>query len=63
MQVQQIDRLHVEVAKALKDPGVLERLKDYEIFGSSPEEFVAFIRAEIEKTAKIIRASGAKIDS
>lgn len=58
-----VDRLAAEVAKALKDPGVLERLKDYEIFGSSPEEFAAFIRVEIEKTAKIIRASGAKIDS
>ncbi|MET0679423.1 MAG: tripartite tricarboxylate transporter substrate binding protein [Burkholderiales bacterium] len=58
-----IDRLHVEIVKALKDPGVIDRLKDYEIFGSSPEEFAAFIRAEIDKTAKIIRVSGAKIDS
>lgn len=58
-----VDRLHAEIVKALKDPGVLDRLKDYEIFGSSPEEFAAFIRVEIDKTAKIIRASGAKIDS
>jgi len=58
-----IDRLHAEVVKALKDPGVIDRLRDYEIFGSSPEEFAAFIRVEIDKTAKIIRASGAKIDS
>lgn len=58
-----VDRLHAEVVKALKDPTVLDRLKDYEIFGSSPEEFAAFIRVEIDKTAKIIRASGAKIDS
>ena len=42
---------------------MLDRLKDYEIFGSSPDEFAAFIRVEIDKTAKIIRASGAKIDS
>jgi tripartite-type tricarboxylate transporter receptor subunit TctC len=58
-----VDRLHAEIVKALKDPGVLDRLKDYEIFGSSPAEFAAFIRVEIDKTAKIIRASGAKIDS
>jgi tripartite-type tricarboxylate transporter receptor subunit TctC len=58
-----IDRLHAEIVKALKDPGVIDRLKDYEIFGSSPEEFAAFIRVEIDKTAKIIRLSGAKIDS
>ena len=58
-----IGRLHAEIVKALKDPVVLERLADYEIFGSSPEEFAAFIRADIEKTGKIIRASGAKVDS
>jgi tripartite-type tricarboxylate transporter receptor subunit TctC len=57
-----IDRLHTEIVKALKDPGVLARLENYEIFGSSPEEFGQFIRAEIDKTAKIIRTSGAKID-
>jgi tripartite-type tricarboxylate transporter receptor subunit TctC len=58
-----VERLHAEVVKALKDPGVQDRLRDYEIFGSSPEEFSAFIRNEIEKTGRIIRTSGAKIDS
>ena len=57
-----VDRLQAEVAKALKDPAVLARLVDYEIFGSTPEEFGAFIRAEIDKTAKIIETSGAKVD-
>jgi tripartite-type tricarboxylate transporter receptor subunit TctC len=57
-----IDRLHTEIVKALKDPGVQQRLENYEIFGSSPEEFAKFIQVEIEKTAKIIRTSGAKID-
>jgi len=58
-----IDRLHSEIVKALKDPAVLERLKDYEIFGSPPDDFAAHIRSEIDKIAKIIRTSGAKIDS
>ena len=57
-----IARLHTEIVKALKDPGVLQRLEDYEIFGSGPEEFGAFIKAEIEKTAKVIRVSGATVD-
>ena len=57
-----IARLRMEIVKALKEPGVLQRLEDYEIFGSTPEEFAAFIRAEIDKTAKVIRASGATID-
>ncbi len=57
-----IARLQAEVAKALKDPNVQERLADYVIFGSSPDEFGSFIKAEIEKTGKIIKASGATID-
>ena len=57
-----IARLRMEIVKALKEPGVMQRLEDYEIFGSTPEEFAAFIRAEIVKTAKVIRAAGATID-
>lgn len=57
-----IDRLQTEVVKALKDPGVLARLGDYEIFGSTPDEFGAFISAQIDKIGKIISVSGATID-
>ena len=57
-----IARLRMEIVKALKEPGVMQRLEDYEIFGSTPEEFAAFIKAEIVKTAKVIRAAGATID-
>ena len=57
-----LESLLLLVIKALKDPAVLERLDNYEIFGSTPDEFGAFIRNEIEKTAQIIKVSGAKID-
>jgi tripartite-type tricarboxylate transporter receptor subunit TctC len=57
-----IDRLNAEIVKTLKDPAVQARLTDYEIFGSTPEELGTFIRKEIDKTAKIIEASGAKVD-
>lgn len=57
-----IARLHAEIVKALMDPGAQQRLENYVIFGSTPEEFASFIRADIEKTAKIIRASGATVD-
>lgn len=57
-----LDRLHAEVVKALKEPSVRARLGDYEIFGSTSEEFRAFLNVEIEKTARIIKASGATID-
>ena len=57
-----IARLHTEIIKSLKDPGVQQRLENYEIFGSTPEELAYFIRVEIEKTAKVIRAAGATLD-
>ena len=57
-----IARLHAEIVKALMDPGTQQRLENYVIFGSTPEEFASFIRADIERTAKIIRASGATVD-
>ena len=57
-----VARLQSEIAKALKDPGVRERLNDYEIFGSTADEFGAFIATEIDKTARIIRTSGAKVE-
>lgn len=57
-----VDRLQAEVIKALKDPGVRTRLVDYEIFGLTSEEFGAFLTADIQKTAQIIKASGATID-
>ena len=57
-----VARLQSEIAKALKDPGVRERLNDYEIFGSTADEFSAFIATEIDRTARIIRTSGAKVE-
>lgn len=57
-----IARLQGEVVKALRDPNVQQRLEYYEIFGSTSEAFASFIKAEIEKTAKIIRASGATVN-
>lgn len=57
-----VDRLQAEIVKALKDPSVVQKLSDFEIFGSTPEEFGSLIRAQIDKTAQIIKASGAAID-
>jgi tripartite-type tricarboxylate transporter receptor subunit TctC len=57
-----VDRLQAEVVKALADPTVQSRLGDYVIYGTTSEEFGAFIKNEIDKTGKIIEVSGAKID-
>jgi tripartite-type tricarboxylate transporter receptor subunit TctC len=57
-----IAKLNAEIVKAVKDPAVQQKLDNYEIFGSTPDEFGTFIRVEIDKTAKIIKASGATVD-
>ncbi len=59
-----IDRLNREVRKALQAPDILQRLAadGSEPVGSSPEEFRAFIRDEIAKWGKAVKAAGAKVD-
>lgn len=59
-----IARLHAEAVKALAAPDLREKLnaQGAEAAGSTPEEFRAYIRAEIEKWGKVVRASGARVD-
>ncbi len=59
-----VDRLHVALMAALKDPAVQETLSlgGVEIRGTSPEEFGKFLRSEVSNSAELIRLSGAKID-
>lgn len=55
-----IDRLHGEIVKVLRMPEVIERLaaQAVEPVPSSPEEFGAIIRADIEKWAGVLRNAG-----
>jgi tripartite-type tricarboxylate transporter receptor subunit TctC len=55
-----VTRLHGEIVRALRAPDVRERLAadGAEPVGNSPEEFAAFIRAEIAKWAKVAKAAG-----
>jgi tripartite-type tricarboxylate transporter receptor subunit TctC len=59
-----IDKLNRETVKALQMPDVKERLNSqgFEIRTSTPEEFSAYIKSELVKWAKIVKASGAKVD-
>lgn len=59
-----IIKLHSETVKALNTPSVKERLHSlgYDIIGDSPENFSAYIKAEIVKWGKVVKDSGAKIE-
>jgi tripartite-type tricarboxylate transporter receptor subunit TctC len=59
-----VERLHAEFARALAAPDLREKMLNLgaEPVGSKPEEFAAYIRAEADKYARVIRASGAKAD-
>ena len=57
-------RLHDEFVKALNAPDVREKMLALgaEPVGNTPAQFAAYIRSESEKYAKVIQASGAKVD-
>ena len=57
-----INRLHSEVAKIAQNPKMKARLagQGLELVGSSPEEFDAFIRAELTKWSAVLKAAGLK---
>ena len=59
-----IDRYHRELVKILNSPDVKERLHDmeFEVIAGSPEQFGGWIRAEIVRWGKVIKATGAKAE-
>ena len=59
-----IQRLAGEVAKVVKQPDVVQRFTQLGIdpVGSTPQEYAALNKADYEKYARLVKASGAKID-
>ena len=59
-----VDRLVVEIRKALAAPAVQERYRqlDTEPDGAGPEAFLELVRKETPKWADVVKKSGAKVD-
>ena len=59
-----VTRLHAESVKLLKQSDVKDRLDaaGFELIGNTPEQFATFIRTEIDKWARVVRASGARAE-
>ena len=57
-----IMKLHAESTKAIAAPDIRDRMgpEGAEFVGNTPEQFAAFIKAEIAKWGKAVKASGAR---
>jgi len=59
-----VAKLHEELVKILNQPDVRGRIESdgSEPVGSAPEDFRRFMRADMDKWAKLVKESGAKLD-
>jgi tripartite-type tricarboxylate transporter receptor subunit TctC len=59
-----VTKLNAEIVKAVHSSAVKERFATLgtEPIGSTPEDCAAFVRSEIQKWEKVVKASGAKAD-
>ena len=58
-----VDRLYAEMARAAQNPAYQDEMfrLGVEAVSSTPEEFQAFVRAEIEKWTRAAVQSGARV--
>ena len=59
-----IDKINKELVKAIAYPDVQERLRllGSEAVGNTPEQFAAFVRAELAKYTQLIKNAGIKVE-
>ena len=59
-----INKLHADIAKGFRAADLTQRFTDqgFEIVVNTPEQATAFFKSEIERWAKVVKASGAQVD-
>jgi len=59
-----VNKINADINKALADPGVRKRLADVgtDIGGGTPEAFDAFVKTEITKYTKLVKAANVQLD-
>jgi tripartite-type tricarboxylate transporter receptor subunit TctC len=59
-----VKQLHEAIARVVKRPEIRERLvgQGYDPVANTPEEFSAYLRAEVAKWSKVIRERGMRVD-
>ena len=59
-----IQRLHEEIAKALQDPGVKDKLAKLGVqpMPMTPSQFEGYVRKELEQNAALVKAAGIKAE-
>jgi len=60
-----VSRIHADVKRVLEEPEFRQKQlidKGYDVVGSSPEEFAAYIRKDSESRGRAVKISGAKAE-
>jgi len=60
-----VSRIHLDVKRVLDDPEFRQKQlidKGYDVVGSSPDEFAAYIRKDSESRGRAVKISGAKAE-
>jgi len=59
-----VARLNEAVLKIVRSPGIQAQFAALgaDAVGNSPEEFAAFVRRDMERYARVVKLSGAKLD-